>query len=212
LPFLAGAYLIAGRPEEAYPVTERTIALSSEYGFPQWSAGGLMLRGWAQVDLGKLDDGLADIRSSINALEATGTLIWVQFARFLFAQALAKAGQTRLATELVDRILLELGGTDGRWYEAELHRLKGDLLLGLGRTMAAEASYETAIAVAKRQGARLWELRATNALGAMLREHVRASELHARLGPLYAGFERGLVSPDLLMARTLLGGTVHGAS
>jgi class 3 adenylate cyclase/predicted ATPase/DNA polymerase III delta prime subunit len=212
LPFLAGAYLVAGSPEEAYPVTERTIALSSEYGFPQWSAGGLMLRGWAQLDLGKLDDGLADIRSSIDALEATGTLIWVQFARFLFAQALAKAGQTRLATELVDRILLELGGTSGRWYEAELHRLKGDLLLGLGRAKAAEASYEAAIAVAKRQGARLWELRATNALGAMLRDHVRASELHARLGPLYAGFERGLVGPDLLTARTLLGGTAHGAS
>jgi hypothetical protein len=50
LSFLAGAYLVAGNAHAAFPVAERTIAYSNEYGFPQWSAGGLMLRGWARVD------------------------------------------------------------------------------------------------------------------------------------------------------------------
>jgi class 3 adenylate cyclase/predicted ATPase len=211
LPFLAGAYLAAGKPAEAYPVAERAITLSGEYGFPQWSAGGLMLRGWARVDLDDVEQGLADIRSSIGALEATGTLIWVQFARFLFAQALTKAKQARLAMELVEQILGQIGGTSGRWYEAELHRLKGDLLLGLRQRGAAEVSYETAISVAKRQDARLWELRAMNALCAMWRDQPRMSELNIRLGSLCAGFEPSTVNPDVLKARMLLNGATHAA-
>jgi class 3 adenylate cyclase/predicted ATPase len=211
LPFLAGAYLVAGRAAEAHPIAERAIVLSGEYGFPQWSAGGLMLRGWARLDQGNIDDAVADIRDSIGALEATGTLIWVQFARFLFAEALARSGQARLATELVDQILIQISSTSGRWYEAELHRLRGDLLLGLRDPAAAEAAYETAIAVAKRQGARLWELRATNALGAMLCDQARMSELNERLGSLYAGFEQGLVTSDLSKARMLLDGAAHSA-
>jgi predicted ATPase len=58
-----------------------------------------------------------------------------------------------------------MAGTSGRWYEAELHRLRGDLLVREGASSAAaEVCYETAIAVAGRQGARLWQLRASNAL------------------------------------------------
>jgi predicted ATPase len=119
-------------------------------------AGGQMLRGWARCNLEDVEQGLAEIRQSVKALEATGALIWVQFARYLLAQALAKAEQLTDAMKLVDQTLMMVAGTSGRWYEAELHRLKGDLLLhGGDSTAAAEACYERAIAVAARQGARL---------------------------------------------------------
>jgi predicted ATPase len=68
LPFLAGAYLVAGNADDALPVAERTMALSNEYGFPQWLAGGLLLRGWAHIEQGKIGEGLEDICSSINWL------------------------------------------------------------------------------------------------------------------------------------------------
>jgi class 3 adenylate cyclase/predicted ATPase len=184
LAFLAGAHVLCGDAEAAYPVAERTILLASEYAFPLWLAGGQMLRGWARCNLGDVEQGLPEIRKSVRALEATGAVIWVQFARCLLAQAFAKAEQLTDAMKLVDQILLMVAGTSGRWYEAELHRLKGDLLIhGGDSTAAAEACYERAIAVAARQGAHLWHLRASNAL-ASLRGPQRTPEEHARLTPL----------------------------
>ena len=178
LSFLAGAYLIAGNPRAAYPVAERTIASSTEHGFPQWSAGGLMLRGWARIDLGEVEAGLADIRNSIGGLEATGTLIWMQFAHFLLARALVASRELEPALELVDKILVEIGATGSRWYEAEIHRLKGDILRSQGKSLSEiESCYEAAISVARRQGARVWELGAVEALGAL-------RELSAQGGPL----------------------------
>jgi predicted ATPase len=205
LAFLAGAHVLCGDAEAAYPVADRTIALACEYGFPLWLAGGQMLRGWARFNLEDVEQGLAEIRQSVKALEATGALIWVQFARYLLAQALAKAEQLTDAMKLVDQTLMMVAGTSGRWYEAELHRLKGDLLLhGGDSTAAAEACYERAIAVAVRQGARLWQLRATNALAALWGAQGRLPEVHACVAPLYASFDKQVMSADLRQAKALL--------
>jgi class 3 adenylate cyclase/tetratricopeptide (TPR) repeat protein len=204
LPFLAGSHLVAGMAQAALPLTERTIALASEYGFPLWSAGGLMLRGWARLDLGDVDEALIEIRQSVSALEATGTLVWVQFARFLLARAMAKARHTEIATHQVEQLLNELGATSGRWYQAEVHRLYGELLIERGDTEAGETCFEAAIEISARQGARVWQLRATNALSQLLREQGRTSELHARLAPLYSSFDSALGSADLQRAKLLL--------
>src|SRR5262249_7326854 len=72
LAFLAGAHVLCGDAEAAYPVADRTIILATEYGFPLWLAGGQMLRGWAKCNLEDVDGGLAEIRKSVKALEATG--------------------------------------------------------------------------------------------------------------------------------------------
>ena len=121
LAFLAGAHVLRGDPEAAYPVAERTVVLASEYAFPLWLAGGRMLRGWASCNLGNMEEGLPELRKSVKALEATGALIWVQFARYLLAQAFVKAEQLTDAMKLVDQNLLMVAATSGRWYEAELH-------------------------------------------------------------------------------------------
>jgi class 3 adenylate cyclase/predicted ATPase len=205
LAFLAGAHVLCGDAEAAYPVAERTITLASEYGFPLWLAGGQMLRGWTRFNLQEVEQGLVEIRQSVKALDATGALIWVQFARYLLAQALAKAEQFTDAMKLVDQTLIMVAGTSGRWYEAELHRLKGDLLLhGGDSTAAAEACYERAIAVAARQGARLWQLRAANALASLWGAQGRLPEVHACLAPLCASFDENLMSADLRQAKALL--------
>src|SRR5262249_39004284 len=129
LPFLAGAHLISGEPAQAYPMAERTMVLSAEYEFPLWAAGGLMLRGWTRLELGDVEEGLAEIRNSVAALEATNTLIWVQFARYLQARALARAGYADEAMNEVDQILTRIGGASGRRYEAQGPPPKGGPLL-----------------------------------------------------------------------------------
>jgi predicted ATPase/class 3 adenylate cyclase len=211
LAFLAGAHVLCGDAEAAHPVAERTIMLASEYAFPLWLAGGQMLRGWARSHLGDVRQGLPEIRKSIRALEATGAFIWVQFARYLLAQTLAKAEHLTDAMKLVDETLLMVAGTSGRWYESELHRLKGDLLLqGGDSTAAAEACYEKAIAIATRQGARLWQLRATNALASLCGAQGRL-DVHTRLAPLYGSFDEKLMSADLRHSKALLAQTAAGA-
>jgi len=168
LSFLAGAYLIAGNPRAAFPVAERTVVQSNEYGFPQWAAGGLMLRGWARVEVGEIEAGLTDIRNSIRGLERTGTLIWMQFAHYLLARALVADQQWARAAEVVERLLAEIKAAGGRWYAAEVARLQGDIMRGLHKPAPEiEACYESAIATARRQGARMWELKAMESLEAL---------------------------------------------
>jgi len=207
LTFLAGAQVLCGNPAAVGPVAERAIQLAGEYAFPQWLAGARMMQGWARVQRGEIEQGLADSRQSVDALEATGALVWVQFARYLLAQALGKAGRRDEALAIVERLLAEAAATSGRWYEADLHRLKGDLLLAGGAPAHAEACYERGIALAIRQGARHWQLRATNALGSLWRSQGRAMEMRRRLAPLCASFGDDVIGTDLQQARELLIGT-----
>jgi predicted ATPase len=129
-----------------------------------------MLRAWAHLDLGELELGLADVRNSISELQKTGTLIWMQFSHYLLARALAAKGQLQEASDIVDRLLNEFGASGGRWYEAEVRRLRGDILRLEGKPLSeAAACYEAAAAVARAQGAKMWELKAMRSL-AELRE------------------------------------------
>jgi predicted ATPase len=190
LPFLAGAHIFCGEAQAAYPLAERTVVLAREYGFPLWLAGGRMLRGWARLDLGDVERGLDEIHQSIAALEATGALTWVEFARYLLAQALARAGQAQEALDLIDTSLEAVRGTGGRWYEAELHRVKGEVLLKSAECLAdVETCYRTAIQISARQGAKLWQLRASNALASLWRAHGKIADAGSLLAPLCAAFK-----------------------
>jgi predicted ATPase len=196
-------------PQAVRPIAERTIALSEEHGFPLWLAGARLWLGWTEVELGDPERGLAEIRQGINALEAAGALPWVHFAYYLLAGALAKTGQLRDAAQLVDRTFDALSGTGERWYEAELHRIRGDLLLDSNEAPeAAEACYAEAIKIAERQGARLWKLRAVNALVALW--HLQGKNLQdSRLAALCADFDECRTSADqeraVLLATTSRG-------
>jgi predicted ATPase len=183
------------------------MVLAAEYGFPLWLAGGRLMRGWALLDLGDAKQGLSDIRQSVYELAVIGTLVWVQFGRYLLAQAMAKAGDGRGALALIDEALGGISEGSDRWYAADLHRLKGDVLLENGEPAQAEDCYEAAIAVAARQDARLWQLRATNSLASLWRDQGRMAEVQARLGPLAASFGEADASPYLRQARALLAQT-----
>ena len=108
------------------------------------------------------------MRSGIRALEKTGTLIWMQFSHYQLARALTAFGQLQEASDIVDRLLREFEISGGRWWEAEVHRLRGDIMRLARRPLAdVAACYEAAANVARRQGARMWELRAMRSLTAL---------------------------------------------
>jgi predicted ATPase len=94
----------------------------------------------------------------------------------------------------------------GRWLEAELQRLRGELLLAIpGRNAAAaEMCFERALAVARSQGARMWELRAATSCARLWQDQRRTAEAHDLLAPVYGWFSEGRDSPDLQDAEALL--------
>lgn len=96
--------------------------------------------------------------------------------------------------------------TEERWYESELHRTNGDVLLAKGRaTIEVEHAYTLAIDVARRQHAKLFELRATTSLARLWHAQGRIAEARALLQPVYDWFTEGFDTPDLRAAKDLLG-------
>jgi predicted ATPase len=204
LTFLAGAHVLCREPNRVLTIVDRSIALSAEYGFPLWSAGGQMLRGWARVEIGELEQGMTEIRQGIGDLELTGALIWVQFGRYLLAQALANAERRDDAIDVVDTTLSAIPNNSRRWYQAELYRLRGELLPDAPASVV-EGHYEKAIATAASQGARLWQLRATNTLAAFCRSRSGMADVRSRLALLYESFAGEEMGDDLRKAKELLG-------
>jgi class 3 adenylate cyclase/predicted ATPase len=207
LAFQAGAHLLWRDEGAVDPMIARCGALAEEHGLNQWIAGHQMLAGWALLERGDAHGALAEIRRSIAIMADTGAHVWVHFTRCLLAEALLASGALDEAAEGIEEEQLRLAATSGRWYEAEVHRLKGNLQRARGDFAAAEACYGAAIAAAERQGALLWQLRAENDLASLLKTQGRVDESRARLAPLYASLGNEAGSRDLATTREFLGET-----
>jgi predicted ATPase len=163
-----------------------------------------MLRGWCLVALGDSDEGIHLLGQGMVAYQATGAIARMPFWLTLLADAYGRArrpeeGLKRLA-EAAD--LVE--ATQERWTEAEMHRVLGELLIAMHEPAAAEDSLRKAMAVAQRQSAKLWELRAAMSLARLWRGQGRRTEACDLLAPVYHWFTEGFDTPVLQDAKALL--------
>jgi predicted ATPase len=108
---------------------EATITLSTEHGFPLWLAQGTVSRGWALAEQGHGEEGIAQIRQGLNAYRATGAEVMRPYFLALLAEAYEKAGQAEEGLNALAEALAVVNKTGGRYYEAELYRIKGQLVL-----------------------------------------------------------------------------------
>ncbi len=117
-----------------------------------------------------------------------------------------RIGQVDEGLRLLAEALVLADTTGERWYEAELHRIKGKLLLqhAVPDTLQAEACFQQALAVARRQQARSWELRAAMSLSRLWQQQGKRAEARELLAPIYRWFTEGFDTPDLQEAKTLL--------
>jgi len=122
----------------------------------------------------------------------------------LLASACDIAGQIEEAQNLLDEALQIVERAGERWFEAELNRLKGQLLLRRGHSDAAEELYCKALSIAREQEAKMWELRASAGLARLRRDQDRRAEAHDLLAPIYAWFTEGFGTQDLKEAKALL--------
>ena len=148
---------------------------------------------------------MARIQAGLDAYRATGAALFVPYSLALLGVVHGAAGRAAEGQRLVAEALDAVNATGERWFEAELHRIEGELLRSAGWDRGTtEARFLRAMAIAREQNAKLWELRAAISLANLWRDQGRRAEAHDLLAPIYGWFSEGFDTPDLKEARALL--------
>ena len=185
--------------------TAELLELGRVHSLPIWTGVGTGLRGKLLVEQGRVEEGIAELRAGIAKLSAMRIVLLRSMFIAWLATALAARGEADEGFAAIDA-WWEAGKTAERWMDAELHRARGELHL-IARQPdrdAAERSFREALAIARRQGARVLELRAAGSLARLWRGQGRAREAHALLAPAVAWFTEGRDTADLREAEALL--------
>ena len=192
---------------------EALMTLAREQGFPVFLVLGTMFRGWVLVEQGQGEAGIAQIRQGIAAKQTTGTELGRPGDLAQLAVAYGKMGQVVEGLSVLVEALAVVDKTGERMYEADLYRLKGELLLAQHSRVGiahptekedAEACFLKAIEVTKRQQAKSWELRASTSLARLWQQQGKAKEAHEMLSAVYNWFTEGFDTKDLHEAKALL--------
>jgi DNA-binding SARP family transcriptional activator/predicted ATPase len=173
---------------------------------PQWLAAGMIIDGWVQAESGEPKAAVARIREGLRVYASTGAALFAPYFRSLLARACARNGETEAGLEAIGEALRQARATGELVWEPELLRLEGEMRLGLRPADAAGARdcFHRAIEIARTEGARSWELRATLSLARVLAADDQRAEGHRILRGVYDWFTEGFDTPDLTDARTLL--------
>jgi predicted ATPase len=190
----------------AQETAEGVIALSTEHGLTDWLAWATTLRGWAIAEQGRNEEGIAQIREGLAASRATGAELNRPYFLTLLAEAYMETGRLDDALSALTEALAAADEHEDRPHEAEIHRLKGELLLKQNSSNAAEAQicFDRAIEIARKRSAKSFELRATMSLARLLTKQDRRDEARTMLAESYGWFTEGFDTADLKDAKTLL--------
>jgi predicted ATPase len=183
---------------------EHISVISSEQGFPMFVGVGDIMRGWCLSLSGEAKTGISLLEDGLKKYAATGTKLVIPFYLTVLAEAYGAAAQPEEGLNRLGDATKLMETTQERWAEAELHRVRGRLLLALGEPVAAEESYCEALAVARHQSAKFWELRAGLDLGRLWRDQGKCIEARELVMPIYEWFTEGFDAPVLRDAKALL--------
>jgi DNA-binding winged helix-turn-helix (wHTH) protein/predicted ATPase len=185
---------------------EAAVAIAAGHGFPRHAALGTILSGWALVRQGQGDEGMTQIRQGLVAYRELGMAMEDPYFLGLLADAYASCGEIEPGLAALAEALARLPSGRGFFYEAELYRLRGELLLRQAAPDAfqAEECFHQALAVARRQAAKSLELRATMSLCRLWQRQGERQAAYALLAPIYGWFTEGLDTADLQEAKALL--------
>jgi predicted ATPase len=182
------------------------MALCTEQGFALYLARSTILQGWTMAEQGQGAAGLAQMRQGLGAYQITGAEVFRPYYLGFLAEAYGKVGQAGEGLTLLDEAVAAVHQTGERFCEAELYRLKGELLLvrSTGNHGEAQACFQQALTVARRQQARLWELRAAMSLSRLWQSQGKRAAAREMLAPIYGWFTEGFDTADLQDAKALL--------
>ena len=192
--------------KEAQERAEALMTLCSEQGFPYWLTFGAILRGWAIIARGEEAEGIAQIHQGIVAHRATGAEVELPYFLSLLAEAYGKVGKAEEGLNVLVEALALVDKNGVRFWEAEQHRLKGELLLiQQGQKVGeAEECFRHALDIARRQLARSLELRAAMSLTRLWQQQGKRNEARQMLSDIYGWFTEGFDTADLKKAKMIL--------
>jgi tetratricopeptide (TPR) repeat protein len=183
---------------------EELLALATEHHFPFYLGLGLAFRGRSLTTCGQLQEGLALLAQGLVELHTIGAVTNSSLLLTWLAEAHAKLDQPDEERRCLAEAARVVENNEERVYEAELLRLRGDLLNAAGDQSGAEQRYRQAIAVAEWQSAKLYQLRASTSLARLWRDQGRQTEARDLLAPIYGWFTEGFDAPVLKEAKALL--------
>jgi predicted ATPase len=180
--------------------------LSHEHGYVHRLAHGRMLQGWRLVERGQCAEGIAQIRQGMDTYRAARAELLRPYYLGLLAEAQGRGGQVGEGLNTLTEALGVVEGTGERMWEAELYRLKGELLLMSAdkHSPETEACLRQALTIARRQEAKSLELRAAMSLCRLWQQQGKQAEARELLAPLYGWFTEGFDTADLREAKALL--------
>jgi predicted ATPase len=190
-------------PAAVAELADAARLLCSQHGFAQWAAQAAFQRGWASFALGEEEEGLAEMRRGLADWQAMGVVLLTPFWFAHLTAAHVALGKRDAAESLISNALEEIARTGSRYFEAEIHRIRGELLWPSDHDVAA-GCFHQALQIARDQGSKLLELRATTSLARLRRDQGRRGEAHDLLAPVYGWFTEGFDTADLKVAKRLL--------
>jgi class 3 adenylate cyclase/predicted ATPase len=206
LNWAAALHQLRGEPRRTQELAETALALATEQVFPYIAARAMVFRGWALVEQGQREEGIAQLRDCLVAYRATGAELESSHWLGLLAEACRATGRTEEGLRVIAEALDHVAQTGIVYYEPELHRLEGELRLCQDPADAqkAEACFRRAVEIARGQQAKSWELRAATSLARLWRDQGKRSEAQALLARVYGWFSEGFDTPALQEAKILL--------
>jgi len=207
--FCAETFIILNRSKEAEGHLNICVPLAEKYSLANYLIPAKIMQGWVLVQQGEVEAGVHQAEAALETLKSFPS------RRFHLPIRIGIVGLTKVAAGDADGALalfeaeLDVASTTGeRWYEPELLRFKAEMLLIQPKQRATEAEQclKAAIALAQRQEAKFWELRATAALAKLRAHQGRPSEARDLLAPVYGCFTEGFDTLDLKQAKALLDG------
>jgi predicted ATPase len=182
------------------------IGAAEERAYAMGTATGRILQGAARAALGDGEFGIREMRDGLGAYWATGALLCRPYYLSLLAEALRSQGLVEEGLAVLTEAISLVEATGERYFEAEIHRLRGALLLAHGDVADEEivAAYRRALEIAQVQQARSLELRASTSLARLWRNQGKRTEARDLLAPIYNWFTEGFDTPDLVDAKSLL--------
>ena len=196
-----------GEPQVIKKLADEVKTLALEHGFPFWQAEAGIMAGWATAAQGRSREGIVQLRNGVTDFLATGARMDKPRWLALLAEAYGINNQPDEGLEAVKEALRVVDGTKECFFQARLCQLNGDLLLRKGlpdAEVAAETQFHEALALARRQEAKSWELRAATSLARLWRAQSRRREAYDLLAPIYGWFTEGFDTADLKDAKVLL--------
>ena len=207
LNFSIWTHIQCGNYAAASALVAEFAALKDQTASLFWTAWGLMQRGCILALTGKVSDAAQTIASGVTAMRSTETTMWMPLWLSYLARASAEVGQVDDGRRCIEEAMTAVETTKERWYEAEVNRMAGEIALLSPKpdVAKAEACFERALAVARKQQAKSWELRAAMSMARLWGDQGRRQQAHKLLAPVYGWFSEGFDTHDLRKAKDLLG-------